>query len=141
MLFEMLLKAGFEAEDFRYVLWQQGESDVLECTNPETYKERILTIKNSLEKEWGFTRPWVLAKSTYNRVTIYDPEHEGWIRQAIDELWYTSGFLRGPDTDILGEIGIYRASKEASGHFTLIGQRMAGMMWFSALWNHLVNYS
>ncbi|MFH1007187.1 MAG: sialate O-acetylesterase [Candidatus Latescibacterota bacterium] len=136
-LFDDLLQAGLWAGDFRYVLWQQGESDVIEGVDTETYKSRILAIKQALEERWGFSRTWIPAKSTLHPAVYTNPEGERRIRKAIDELWRTSGFLPGPDTDSLVGIGIHRDPIEESGHFTLLGQQRAGGMWCSALRNSL----
>ena len=135
-LHERMVQAGLVAGDFRFMLWQQGESDV-QATPPDLYKARIASIKRALESRLGFSRPWVLAKSTLHPPAYDDPEREGWIRQAIDDLWQLGGFLPGPDTDILGGIGIHRDGMEGSKHFSALGQERAGLLWFAALWNHL----
>lgn len=136
-LFETLANAGSWLGDFRYVLWQQGESDVIESTDTDTYKTRILHIQAELERIWGFSRPWILAKSTIHPVVYVEPEKEYRIRQAIDELWETPGCWPGPDTDLLDTFEVYRASRAQGGHFTWLGQQKAGLLWFSSLWSHL----
>lgn len=136
-LFDHLLQAGRDVHDFRCVLWQQGESDVIEATSTDTYKERLTAIKNALDQEWGKPSLWLLAKSTLHPTVYHEPEREGRIRQAIDELCGTAGFLPGPDTDLLGGMGVHRA-KSGSRHFTLLGQQRAALLWFAALWNMLI---
>lgn len=135
-LFHNLFQAGQSMRDFRCVLWQQGESDVIEAIGTEVYKERLNAIKSTLDKEWGKSSLWLLAKSTLHPTAYNEPEREGWIRRAIDDLCSTPGFLPGPDTDLLGGIGIHRALG-GSRHFTLLGQQRAALLWFAALWNML----
>jgi hypothetical protein len=60
---------------------------------------------------------------------------EGAIRAAIDQLWKLPGFHPGPDTDILGREN--RGGPTTRRHFSGIGQRRAGLMWFSTVWNEL----
>ena len=136
-LFNYLADAGCVASDFRYILWQQGESDVIEKTGGEVYKQRIICIKKTLENIWGFSRDWLLAKSTFHPTVYSDPVNEGEIRKAINNLCLNPGFLKGPDTDILGGIGVFRADLDASGHFTELGQENAGLLWFSSIWSYL----
>lgn len=135
--YDDLLRAGTRVGNFRSVLWQQGETDVMEATSAKTYKHNLMLMKRDTERHWRISRPWMLAKSTLHPVKYHDPEGEGIIRQAIDELWETPGFVPGPDTDILGGIGVHRAPAEASRHYTLLGQRRAGLLWFAALWHFL----
>jgi hypothetical protein len=136
-LYENVLQAARAVEDFRFVLWQQGESDVIERTTREEYARHLRMIKESLEKDLGFARPWILAKSTLHPTVYHEPEQENAIRGAIEDLLTLPGFLRGPDTDILG--GEHRAGMEKSRHWSEIGQRRAGDMWFAHIWWHLNN--
>ncbi|QGQ94335.1 hypothetical protein EHS13_05145 [Paenibacillus psychroresistens] len=135
-LFTNLYNAGVWAGDFRYVFWQQGESDVYEDTDEEVYKRRIIAMKQELEQKWGFSRHWLLAKSTYHPSTYSKPKREALIRKAINDLWMLDGFLPGPDTDILGG-DLYRAPANKGGHLAHSGQEAAGLLWFSAIWNQL----
>ena len=57
------------------------------------------------------------------------------IRLAIDRLCTMSGFRPGPDTDILD--GENRGGLGTRRHFSGIGQRRAGLMWFAAIWQEL----
>lgn len=137
ILFSNLTNACKWAEDFRYILWQQGESDVIEATSTQKYKENMRIIKNSLAEATKMVRPWILAKSTYHPTCYNTPEIEGWIRKAIHELCMEEGFIEGPDTDILG--GVHRSGTDASAHFSYDGQKAAGLLWFSTLWNQINN--
>ena len=131
-LYENLAAAGKATGRFRAVLWQQGESDVIERTGTNTYVQRLVKIRAALSDEWGFDPPWLLAKSTLHP-TVYDrPEEEGRIRVAIDQLWDLPGFRPGPDTDILGDEN--RGGAGTRRHFSAIGQQRAGWMWAAQIW-------
>jgi hypothetical protein len=121
--------------DFRAVLWQQGESDVIEGARAAEYVGRVAAIKTELDRRLGFVRPWLLAKSTLHPTVYSNPEGEQEIRGAIDALWAREGFRPGPDTDVLG--GESRSGLDGSRHFSLVGQRRAGLLWFAALWRQL----
>jgi hypothetical protein len=126
-LYRRLVRAGKFVHRFRAVLWQQGESDVVGNTSTEKYVANLRKIRESAGAEWEFEAPWLLAKSTYHPAAYNNPEGEARIRDAIDILWHTPGFLPGPDTDILGGENRLR-------HFTGIGQRRAALMWTTAVW-------
>jgi len=138
-LFDQLLHAGRLVGDFRALLWQQGESDVIEAVPTEVYVSRITAIKQELERQWNRAFLWIPAKSTLHPEVYVKPVEEGYIRAAIHELWATPGFAQGPDTDILGGIGVHRAVTSASQHFTELGQQQAGLLWCIAIWNVLQN--
>jgi Domain of Unknown Function (DUF1080)/Carbohydrate esterase, sialic acid-specific acetylesterase len=131
-LYDNLAAAGKAVGRFRAVLWQQGESDVIENVSTEIYLRHLTTIREGLEKEWGFAPPWLPAKSTLHPTVYNRPVEEGRIREAIDQLWRTPGFRPGPDTDILG--GENRGGIGTRRHFSGIGQRRAALLWFAALW-------
>ncbi len=137
-LFRHLVDAGRVVGDFRFVLWQQGESDVMEKTDTNTYVERLTVIQKEASKEWGFEPTWLLAKSTMHPLVYVDSEGERHIRNAVDKLCELPPFSRGPDTDLLAGIGVNRASLQANGHFTKDGQIRAGLLWFSAIWENLL---
>ncbi|MHC5543433.1 sialate O-acetylesterase, partial [Singulisphaera rosea] len=130
-----LEEAGKAAGRFRAVLWQQGESDVIERVSAETYVANIKKIREALAQDWGFEPPWLLAKSTLHPTVYNDPAQEGVIRSAIGQLWGLPGFRRGPDTDILD--GENRGPIGSRQHFSEIGQRRAGLMWFASVWGEL----
>lgn len=131
-LYQRFLAGGQAAGQFRLVLWQQGESDVIENIPTATYVERLKVIRTALVKDWGFETPWLLAKSTLHPTVYNDPVKEGRIRDAIDQLWKVPGFAPGPDTDILA--GENRGGVMSRRHFSPIGQRRAGLMWFASVW-------
>jgi len=134
--FQRLVRAGRAAGRFRCVLWQQGESDVIEKVSVATYLRNIVTIRTTLARQLGFDPPWLLAKSTLHPTVYNDPIQENVIRSAIDCLYRLPGFRQGPDTDILG--GENRGDMNSRRHFTGIGQRRAGLLWFAAVWSMLM---
>ncbi|MFO1020010.1 MAG: sialate O-acetylesterase [Planctomycetales bacterium] len=134
-LLPRMITAGKLVPAFRFVLWQQGESDVIEGVDTEKYLANMKVIRDTLAKEWGYDPPWLPAKSTLHPTVYNYPQPEAKIRAAIDQLWHSPGYYPGPDTDLLtgenrGKIGTKR-------HFSPIGQRRAGMMWFAAVWHAL----
>lgn len=134
-LYNNLADAGTRIGRFRYVLWQQGESDVIERVSTETYIKHLTTIRGDLAKHWGFEPLWLPAKSTLHPTVYKRPAEEEAIRTAIGQLWKLPGFHPGPDTDILG--GENRGGIGSRRHFSGIGQRRAGLMWFSTVWHEL----
>lgn len=134
-LYNNLATAGSTIGRFRFVLWQQGESDVIERVTTETYVKHLTTIRAELAKQWGFEPLWLPAKSTLHPTVYKRPVEEGAIRAAIDQLWKMPGFHPGPDTDILGREN--RGGPTTRRHFSGIGQRRAGLMWFSTVWSEL----
>lgn len=136
-LYENLSKAGSAIGRFRAVLWQQGESDVIEGISTEKYVANLTAIRAKLAEEWKFSPPWLLAKSTLHPTVYNNPAGEARIRAAIDELCKQPGFRPGPDTDILA--GENRGGPKTRRHFTGLGQRRAALMWFAAVWQELQN--
>lgn len=134
-LYERLVTQGKGLQRFRAVLWQQGESDVIESLPREEYVKRLQLIRESAAKEWGFEPTWLLAKSTLHPTVYNEPVKEGAIRGAIDDLWKLPGFGRGPDTDQLA--GENRGGPMTRRHFSGVGQRRAGLMWFVAAMNEI----
>lgn len=135
-LYQRFVEGGRAAGRFRFVLWQQGESDVIENISTETYVERLQIIRDGLTQEWGFGPTWLLAKSTLHPTVYNKPIEEARIREAIDKLWKLPGFAPGPDTDILA--GENRGGVNSRRHFSPIGQRRAGLMWFASVWAALL---
>ncbi len=134
-LYEDLKAAGLKVGRFRAVLWQQGESDVIENISTEIYVERLTKIRSELAKAWGFEPAWLAAKSTLHPTVYNYPDREQRIRDAIDQLWQTPGFRPGPDTDILA--GENRGGPTTRRHFSGLGQRRAALLWFNAVWNEI----
>ncbi len=130
-----LVAGGAAVGRFRAVLWQQGESDVLAKTSAAVYQQRLNQVVSRAAAEWGFHPPWMLAKSTCHPTVYMRPAQEAVIRDALQQLTRQPDFLPGPDTDILCEVGVYRAPMGTRRHFSGPGQRAAGQMWFATLWN------
>lgn len=130
-----LCEAGLKVGRFRYVLWQQGESDAIGRVSGDSYVRNVTAIRDSACEFWGFSPTWLPAKSTYHPTVYCDPEGENTIRAAVGRLWETPGFAPGPDTDILG--GENRGPMESQRHFSPVGQQRAALMWFAAVWSEL----
>jgi hypothetical protein len=134
-LYNQLRDAGLAIGRFRAVLWQQGESDIIEGMDSDGYCRNILAIRDSLAAAWGFRPLWLPAKSTYHPLAYTDPAGEEKIRAAMDRLWCMPGFYPGADTDILADEN--RGDWEHMAHFMPIGQQRASQLWFVAVWNAL----
>lgn len=134
-LHKRLCEAGKRIGRFRAVLWQQGESDVIEKTTTEQYVANLSLIRARAARAWGFEPVWLAAKSTHHPTVYNDPEGEARIRTAIDKLAQIQGFGAGPDTDSL--TGENRGDPKSRRHFSAIGQRRAAEMWRSVLLERL----
>jgi lysophospholipase L1-like esterase len=130
-LHQGLSQAGKTLGRFRAVLWQQGESDVINQTSQRDYVANVKRIRQAAVRAWGFEPTWLLAKSTHHPTVYNDPESEERIRNAIDELASCPGFGAGPDTDALQ--GENRGDANSRRHFSAIGQRRAGQLWYEVL--------
>lgn len=126
-----LAAAGRVLRNCRAVLWQQGESDVIGKTDGDTYVSNIRTIRDKAFEAWGFSVPWLLAKSTHHPTVYNDPDGEGRIRNAIEVLSKLPGFRPGPDTDELK--GDHRGDVKSRRHFTGLGQKKAADMWLASI--------
>jgi hypothetical protein len=94
------------------------------------YIDRLMTIRQTLEKERGSSALWLLAKSTLHPTVHNDALHGTQIRAASASLWKMPGLFPGPDTDIPG--GQHRCG-HVSRHFSALGQKTAGLMRFAAI--------
>ena len=134
-LHKRLCEAGKRIGRFRAVLWQQGESDVIEKTTTEQYIANLSLIRARAARAWGFEPVWLAAKSTHHPTVYNDPEGEARIRDAIEKLAQIQGFGAGPDTDTL--TGENRGDAKSRRHFSAIGQRRAAEMWRTVLLERL----
>ncbi len=91
-LYEALAAAGKTVGRFCAVLWQQGESDVIEHRSTDYYVQNMVTIRTSLAKAWGFEPVWLLAKSTLHPTVYNDPEGEGTHPRGDRSLVYDARF-------------------------------------------------
>ena len=135
MLHPRLKQVGRSLGRFRAVLWQQGESDVIAKTSTELYVANLQNIRKAAVRSWGFEPVWLAAKSTHHPTVYNDPEGEGRIRAAIEQLSMKQGFGAGPDTDTL--IGENRGDQNSRRHFSAIGQRRAAALWHDVLTRRL----
>ena len=128
-LYSNLVHCCRAVENFRYILWQQGESDVMWHIPTEVYMNIVKSVKCALEGELGKSTEWLLAKSTIHPSVYNDPEHEALIYNALERLANECpGMRRGPDTDTLSGDNRDIESK-VSGHMTEKGQKAAAGMW------------
>ena len=134
-LFGKLVSCCKAVENFRAILWQQGESDVMWHTQTDDYVKGVIKLKTSLDAALGKNTEWLVAKSTIHPSAYDDPEHEKLIQDAVDVLWNQDGFYEGPDTDLLN--GDCRDRGDFSGHMTEKGQRLAGKMWSESIRKYL----
>lgn len=126
-----LHRAGRNAGPFRAVLWQQGESDVIEGTSAEDYIARLQAIRAAAVKAWQFEPLWLCAQSTLHPTVYNNPEGESRIRSAIATVSQLPGFGSGPDTDTL--TGPNRGGAGSRRHFSPLGQRNAAGLWSDLL--------
>ncbi|MDG1894245.1 MAG: neutral/alkaline non-lysosomal ceramidase N-terminal domain-containing protein [Fuerstiella sp.] len=127
-----LVRTGQTLGNFRAVLWQQGESDVIAKTSTANYVANLTVIRDAAAKQWTCDPPWLLAKSTLHPTVYNDPTGETRIRTAIEELVRRPGFRAGPDTDSLK--GSYRGDANSRRHFSAAGQRAAANLWRTAIY-------
>jgi hypothetical protein len=126
-----LHKAGRMVGRFRAVLWQQGESDVIDGTSTDDYVARLQAIRAAAVEAWGFEPVWLCAFSTHHPTAYQNPEGEDRIRKAITRLGQLPGFGLGPDTDTLQ--GPNRGGPTSRRHFSPQGQRNAAKLWSDLL--------
>jgi neutral ceramidase len=136
-----LILAGMSLKNFRAVLWQQGESDVIAKNSTEGYVNNLLKIQETFAKEVHQDNPrnsppWLLAKSTHHPTVYNEPEAEQRIRAGIDELTKRHPFRLGPDTDTLKNEN--RGDVNSRRHFSAIGQRRAAEMWLVSIREQLL---
>ncbi|HEX5791434.1 MAG TPA: sialate O-acetylesterase [Luteolibacter sp.] len=110
----------------RAILWHQGESDSLAKTPAETYRDRLKTIIESLNKDAGYDIPWFVAKASLHSKSEEPEEKE--VARGQELLWKEGIAKRGPDTDELGPE--YRSDKV---HFNQKGLTAHAERWFKAL--------
>lgn len=127
------LAAGLGAAGpVRAVLWQQGESDVIEGVCTDDYAARHRRLRRALAEAAGFAPVWLLARSTHHPTVYRLPAAEAEIRRAVDLMIRDDADVAaGPDTDLLR--GRNRAPATASAHLSRLGQDNAGALWFAAL--------
>ena len=113
------------------VLWQQGESDVIENTSIADYVSRLQSIRSAAVAAWQFSPAWYCALSTHHPTVYNNPDGENRIRDAIRQVSQLPGFALGPDTDQLR--GPNRGGPKSRRHFSALGQQNAAELWASLL--------
>ncbi|MFN4918774.1 MAG: sialate O-acetylesterase [Planctomyces sp.] len=126
-----LQQVGQKLGAFRAVLWQQGESDVIENTPTADYIARLQQIRAAAVAAWQISPPWFCALSTHHPTVYNRPESENRIREALLQLSRQPGFALGPDTDKLQ--GENRGGPQSRRHFSAPGQRNAARLWADTL--------
>ncbi len=126
-----LHRVGQSVGAFRAVLWQQGESDVIEGTSVEDYVARMQAIRAAAVHAWKSEPLWLCAQSTHHPTVYNNPDGERRIRTAIVTVSGLPGFGLGPDTDLL--TGTNRGGPGSRRHFSPIGQRNAAKLWSDLL--------
>lgn len=130
-----LQQVGQKLGTFRAVLWQQGESDVIENTSTADYSDRLQQIRAAAVASWQISPPWFCALSTHHPTVYNRPESENRIREALLQVSRLPGFAPGPDTDKLQ--GENRGGPQSRRHFSPTGQRNAAGLWADVLLRYL----
>lgn len=108
----------------RAILWHQGESDMIVKTPAETYRDRLKTIIESLNKDAGYGITWFVAQASSPNTSGEPTE----VAKGQQLLWKEGVAKQGPNTD---ELGLeYRRDKV---HFNQRGLTAHGERWFKAL--------
>jgi len=126
-LYTQLLQALHATRPYyvRAILWAQGESDAnLPSEQYAHYLSALIEGINEDLQSGQYPVPWVVARSSYNKVNVFDGPRDG-----VDAV-VRSGFAQpGPDTDLLG-----REYREADNlHFNAKGTRAAADLWTEVL--------
>ena len=112
--------------NFKAVLWHQGETDAINGTTRDVYKSLMVQLRNKFIQETGCQQPWIVANASYVPPSFNTSQSKmDVIRQAQQDLWRTTGFMQGPDTDT--QISIQE--RYDTLHFALSGQRKHGALW------------
>jgi acyl-CoA thioesterase I len=134
-LHKNLVEACSRLQKFRGVLWQQGESDVIDKRSTDKYVQNLVNIRDTAFASLKYKPYWWLAKSTLHPTVYVDPQHEHAIRRGYEILVDEHGFDAGPDTDRLG--GENRGGPNSRRHFSEMGQLNAAKLWVATLYHDL----
>lgn len=118
----------------RLLLWHQGESDTLDQTPAEEYARRLTLIMQTLDRELGWSLPWMVAQAAYGYTPDFPEASQEQVRAGQRLLWERGLALQGPLTDDL--IGpAYRADEGGNWiHFNAHGLQAVAERWFAMLW-------
>ena len=117
----------FGKDGVRAVLWHQGESDTLVKTSAETYCDRMKTIVETLNKDAGYSLPWLVAQASFHPGSKA-PEQE-WVTQGQQLTWSKKICFQGPITDDL----LGAEYRHDGVHFNQKGLETHATRWFDAL--------
>lgn len=116
------LSAGAKAANLQIdlVLWQQGEADALQGTQPQRYTEQLKSLAAQLS-DAGIRAPILLARST-----LCKSSPDAGLTRAMQGLIDADDrFALGPDTDALAAPW----ARRDGCHFTLAGLDAAAQAW------------
>jgi eukaryotic-like serine/threonine-protein kinase len=114
----------FPKDGIRAILWHQGESDMNVKTPAETYRDRLKTVIESLNKDAGSNITWFVAQASSPNTSGEPTE----VAKGQQLLWKEGVAKQGPNTD---ELGLeYRRDKV---HFNQRGLTAHAERWFKAL--------
>jgi len=119
----------------RAILWHQGESDAREGTGTDAYVRDFNDLRQALAGDTGMDVPWVVARASF--LPGLKPDAMAAIRRAQEFLWREGLALEGPTTDDMQ--GSLRARDGI--HFSSLGLRMHGELWYAAVWAALYERS
>jgi hypothetical protein len=117
--------------DFRFILWQHGESDTIAGTRSCDYVRAFRELRDRVARKIRHQPIWLVAMSTHHPTVNQDLTREYEMRTALHACGRERDCRPGPDTDLLK--GAYRSPKGKSEHYTELGQRAAAAMWFSTV--------
>lgn len=116
--------SDFPKDGIRAILWHQGESDMIVKTPAGTYRDRLKTIIESLNKDAGYEITWFVAQASSPAESAEPTE----VAKGQQLLWKEGIAKKGPNTDELGME--YRRDKV---HFNQRGLTAHAERWFKAL--------
>lgn len=111
----------------RAVLWHQGESDTLVNTSAETYAGRVKTIIDALNKDAGYTLPWVVAQASFHPGSQAPAQDQ--VAKGQQLLWAKGTCAKGPVTDDL----LGAEFRHDGVHFNQKGLTTHADRWFETL--------
>ncbi|MCE9609904.1 MAG: hypothetical protein K8R23_06815 [Chthoniobacter sp.] len=117
----------FGKNGVRAVLWHQGESDTLVNTSAETYAGRVKTIIDALNKDAGYTLPWVVAQASFHPGSQAPAQEQ--VAKGQQLLWAQGTCGKGPVTDDL----LGTEFRHDGVHFNQKGLATHADRWFEAL--------
>lgn len=111
---------------FKAVLWHQGESDSIAKTSTASYKSKLIQLRQTFVARTGCDKPWVVARvgfvpDDYNIAATHIEN----VRTAQTQLWSTTGFRQGPDTDLLTA----KSHRYDGIHFSTSALKIHGLLW------------